>query len=206
MRTVNQALRVMTEETENGQAMEGHDIRRGLKARIAARMRARRLAGPEGIDAALRAQKLDVLLAPTTGVAWPIDPAHGDRFPGAGYGAFADLMETLTAPLGLQATRVSVPEALWQTRSGEAHGERINLIARHPGDQEVCSLYFHVDTVPAGDGWNHPPLQLTEADGKLIGRGLVTDEVGAGHFKLLGSTGTQLYAGGKAILGETRIA
>lgn len=91
--------------------------------------------------------------------------------PGAGYGAFADLMETLTAPLGLQATRVSVPEALWQTRSGEAHGERINLIARHPGDQEVCSLYFHVDTVPAGDGWNHPPLQLTEADGKLIGRG-----------------------------------
>ena len=43
-------------------------------------------------------------------------------------------------------------------------------------------------------------------DGKLIGRGLVTDEAGAGHFKLLGSTGTQLYAGGKAILGETRIA
>ena len=41
--------------------------------------------------------------------------------------------------------------------------------------------------------------------GKLVGRGLVTDEAGAGHFKLLGSTGTQLYAGGKAILGETRI-
>ena len=43
------------------------------------------------------------------------------------------------------------------------------------------------------------------SDGKLIGRGLVTDETGDGHFKLLGSTGTQLYAGGKAILGETRI-
>lgn len=43
------------------------------------------------------------------------------------------------------------------------------------------------------------------SDDKLIGRGLVTDEAGAGHFKLLGSTGTQLYAGGKAILGETRI-
>ncbi|MEG0149168.1 MAG: hypothetical protein RR701_07280 [Comamonas sp.] len=42
-------------------------------------------------------------------------------------------------------------------------------------------------------------------DGQLIGRGQVTDEVGQGHFKLLGSTGTQLYAGGKAILGETRI-
>lgn len=43
------------------------------------------------------------------------------------------------------------------------------------------------------------------SDGKLIGRGQVTDEAGAGHFKLLGSNGTQLYAGGKAILGETRI-
>lgn len=43
------------------------------------------------------------------------------------------------------------------------------------------------------------------SDGKLVGRGLVTDEAGAGHFKLLGSTGTQLYAGGKAILGETRV-
>lgn len=43
------------------------------------------------------------------------------------------------------------------------------------------------------------------SDGKLVGRGLVTDEAGAGHFKLLGSTGPQLYAGGKAILGETRI-
>ncbi|CAM4372365.1 hypothetical protein COAQ111491_20080 [Comamonas aquatilis] len=43
------------------------------------------------------------------------------------------------------------------------------------------------------------------SDGQLIGRGQVTDEAGAGHFKLLGSTGTQLYAGGKAILGETRI-
>ena len=44
------------------------------------------------------------------------------------------------------------------------------------------------------------------SNGQLIGRGLVTDEAGAGHFRLLGSTGTQLYAGGKAILGETRIA
>lgn len=43
------------------------------------------------------------------------------------------------------------------------------------------------------------------SDGQLVGRGLVTDEAGLGHFKLLGSTGTQLYAGGKAILGETRI-
>jgi len=70
-------------------------------AYIAARMRARRLAGPEGIDAALRAQRLDVLVAPTTGVAWKIDPAHGDRFPGSGYGAAAVAgYPALTVPMG----------------------------------------------------------------------------------------------------------
>lgn len=68
---------------------------------IAARMRARRLAGPEGIDAALRADQLDVLVAPTTGVAWPVDYAHGDRFPGAGYGAAAVAgYPSLTVPMG----------------------------------------------------------------------------------------------------------
>ncbi len=56
---------------------------------IEARMRARRLAGELGIDATLRDHRLDLLVAPTTGVAWPLDPAHGDRFPGAGYGAAA---------------------------------------------------------------------------------------------------------------------
>ncbi|KAF1685484.1 amidase [Pseudoxanthomonas broegbernensis] len=70
-------------------------------AYIAARMRARRLAGAEGIDAALRAQRLEVLVAPTTGVAWPIDPAHGDRFPGASYGAAAVAgYPSLTVPMG----------------------------------------------------------------------------------------------------------
>jgi len=77
--------------------------REGLAAPayIAARMRARRLAGPEGIDATLRAQQLDVLVAPTTGVAWPIDPARGDQFPGAGYGASAVAgYPALTVPMG----------------------------------------------------------------------------------------------------------
>jgi amidase len=77
--------------------------REGLAARghIAARMRARRLAGPDGIDAALRAARADVLVAPTTGVAWPIDPTHGDRFPGEGYGAAAVAgYPALTVPMG----------------------------------------------------------------------------------------------------------
>ncbi|WP_372012279.1 amidase [Pseudoxanthomonas sp. 10H] len=82
---------------------EQAERREGLAAPayIAARMRARRLAGVEGIDAALRAQRLDVLVAPTTGVAWRIDPAGGDVFPGGGYGAAAVAgYPALTVPMG----------------------------------------------------------------------------------------------------------
>ena len=43
------------------------------------------------------------------------------------------------------------------------------------------------------------------SDGRLVGQGDVTDESGAGVFRLLGSSGTQLYAGGLVILGETLI-
>jgi hypothetical protein len=43
------------------------------------------------------------------------------------------------------------------------------------------------------------------SDGRLVGQGEVTDETGSGAFRLLGASGTQLYAGGLAILGETLI-
>ena len=91
--------------------------------------------------------------------------------PGDGYGAFADLAEALVAPLGFTCRRVSVPEALWSTPAGGAWGERVNLIAERGSGLPVCSLYFHVDTVPAGEGWTKPPLALTRADGRLYGRG-----------------------------------
>lgn len=68
---------------------------------ISARSRARRLAGPEGIDAALKAQQLDALIAPATGPAWVTDPLTGDHFPGAGYGAAAVAgYPSLTIPMG----------------------------------------------------------------------------------------------------------
>ena len=43
---------------------------------------ARRMAGPEGIDAALAAHDLDALLAPSNGPAWLTDPVNGDSFGG----------------------------------------------------------------------------------------------------------------------------
>ncbi|HEV2677495.1 MAG TPA: M20/M25/M40 family metallo-hydrolase [Aliidongia sp.] len=91
--------------------------------------------------------------------------------PGDGYGALADLAEDLVAPLGFSCSRVSVPDALWSTPAGGAHGERVNLIASRPSGLPICSLYFHVDTVPPGEGWTRPPLALAQVDGRLYGRG-----------------------------------
>lgn len=70
-------------------------------AYIKARDDARRLAGAEGIDAALSAQNLDALLAPAAGPAWTVDWVNGDHFLGAGYGAAAVAgYPSITVPAG----------------------------------------------------------------------------------------------------------
>src|ERR1700743_1610169 len=51
---------------------------------VEAHERAKRLAGPEGIDAALQKDHLDVLIAPTMGAAWTTDWVNGDHFLGGG--------------------------------------------------------------------------------------------------------------------------
>ena len=37
-------------------------------------------------------------------------------------------------------------------------------------------ILAHLDVVPAGEGWTHKPFVMTEADGKLIGRGTSDDK------------------------------
>ncbi|MCE4357558.1 amidase [Xanthomonas hortorum] len=70
-------------------------------AYLTARATAKRLAGPEGIDAALKAHRLDALIVPTTGAAWVTDLVKGDTFPGAGYGAAAVAgYPSLSVPMG----------------------------------------------------------------------------------------------------------
>jgi amidase len=71
------------------------------RAYLEARRKARQLAGPHGIDAALRAQHLDALVAPASGPAWRTDVILGDHFTGAGYGAAAVAgYPSLTVPMG----------------------------------------------------------------------------------------------------------
>jgi succinyl-diaminopimelate desuccinylase len=92
--------------------------------------------------------------------------------PGEGYRAFADLMEALLAPHRFSFRRVVVPKALWHAGASSGDGERINLLAERPATgKEVCSVYFHVDTVPPGAGWTRPALELTRDGRRLYGRG-----------------------------------
>ncbi|MCW3476061.1 M20 family metallopeptidase [Limobrevibacterium gyesilva] len=91
--------------------------------------------------------------------------------PGAGYDAFAGLMEELVEPLGFRHRRVVVPEALWHVPGGPAHGPRTNVVAERRTGKPVCGLYFHVDTVPAAPGWTRDPLHLVQEDGRLYGLG-----------------------------------
>lgn len=70
-------------------------------AYIEARSKARRLAGAEGLEAALAASQLDAVVAPATAPAWLIDPVSGDHFLGEGYGAAAVAgTPSITVPMG----------------------------------------------------------------------------------------------------------
>ncbi len=66
-----------------------------------ARDEARRLAGKDGLLAALAKDKLDAVIAPSLSPAWPTDHVLGDHFVGAGYGMSAVAgTPSLTVPIG----------------------------------------------------------------------------------------------------------
>jgi amidase len=70
-------------------------------AYVAARDSAKRLAGRDGLLATLETQKLDAVIAPSVGPAWPTDHVLGDHFSGAGYGVAAVAgTPSLTVPVG----------------------------------------------------------------------------------------------------------
>jgi len=91
--------------------------------------------------------------------------------PGRNYPACADLLEQMLMPSGFVFRRVTVPSEFWRRPEGEAEGERVNLMAARRRGRPVCSLYFHVDTVPADAGWTRPPHALTREGNRLFGRG-----------------------------------
>jgi amidase len=86
---------------------------------IKARDNARRLAGRDGMLAALDGNKLDALIAPSMSPAWPTDHVLGDHFLGAGYGMAAVAgTPSITVPMG---ETHGLPLGL--TIMGRAYGE-----------------------------------------------------------------------------------
>jgi amidase len=70
-------------------------------AYLKARDDAKRLAGKEGLIAALDKDNLDALLAPSMSPAWTTDHVLGDHFVGAGYGVAAVAgTPSITVPMG----------------------------------------------------------------------------------------------------------
>jgi amidase len=69
---------------------------------LAAAAQARRLAGPEGIDAALKNGRLDAIVAPTTGLAWTTDLVNGDHYTGGAASQSAAMAgyPHVTVPMG----------------------------------------------------------------------------------------------------------
>ncbi|KIL47292.1 diguanylate cyclase [Jeotgalibacillus alimentarius] len=82
------------------------------------------------------------------------------------------------APFGKE-----VKEALdYLLNAGESAGfisKNVGNIAGHlemgQGD-ELLGILCHVDVVPAGKGWSHPPFEGVVEDGKLFGRGAIDDK------------------------------
>ncbi|WP_114520637.1 amidase [Altererythrobacter sp. ZODW24] len=91
MRFFGQEIFLLAEETTDRQEYE------------AARANSLKLAGTEGIDKLLAEHNVDVLVAPTTGPAWPIDLIYGDNYPGSiGAGNLAAIAgyPHITVPMG----------------------------------------------------------------------------------------------------------
>ena len=84
---------------------EQAEATRGLSdpAYLKARADSQRASGPDGIDKLLAADRLDALVAPTTGPAWRSDVADGDHVEGEGATSLAAVAgyPHLTVPMGL---------------------------------------------------------------------------------------------------------
>ena len=121
----------------------------GDPAYLEARAKARRLAGPEGIDAALtNAQQLDVLIAPAMSPAWPTDLVLGDHFVGAGYGAAA--VAGLSEPHGADGRKPRLADRHGVRRAGVERGEAAVGRLRVRATQQVRRAPKFAPTVTLG--------------------------------------------------------
>ena len=99
-------------------------------AYLKAREDASRLAGREGLLAALDRHKLDAVVAPSLSPAWPIDHVLGDRFLGAGY--------SMAAIAGTPSVTVPI---------GDSHGLPLGLtiMGRAYSERDIIALAYALE-------------------------------------------------------------
>jgi len=83
------------EEAEKTKGLDDPEYKKALAT-------AKRLAGKEGIDKMLADNKVSLLVAPTAGPAWLIDPVNGDQYSGGGASGLPAVAgyPHLTVPMG----------------------------------------------------------------------------------------------------------
>lgn len=70
----------------------------------------------------------------------------------------------------------------WLLDKGEKEGMIVKDVDHMAGHiemgegKEILGILGHVDVVPAGNGWTHPPFEGTVVGNKLIGRGSIDDK------------------------------
>ncbi|HWI47998.1 MAG TPA: Sapep family Mn(2+)-dependent dipeptidase, partial [Rummeliibacillus sp.] len=70
----------------------------------------------------------------------------------------------------------------WMLQQGKDQGLKTKLIDNMVGyiemgeGEELVGILCHVDVVPAGSDWVHPPFGAVVEDGKLFGRGSIDDK------------------------------
>ena len=120
-------------------------------AYVKARDTARRLAGKDGLLAALEKDKLDALIAPSTSPAWLTDHVLGDHFAGAGYGvaAVAGTPEPDGAD-GRDATACRSASRSWAAPTPKgSHLVRLRLRTGHEGAEGAAVQGYGANRVIA---------------------------------------------------------
>ncbi|MEP9358294.1 amidase [Sphingomonas sp. KR3-1] len=121
----------------------------------AAREKSQRMAGPEGIDAMLKAGGVQILVTPTYGTPWLSDPAHGDQFQGPSASELPAVSgyPHLTVPMGLVN---GLPAGL--SFIGTAYSEGLLLNAGYAYEQATHARVApkYLATIPADLGPRKP--------------------------------------------------
>jgi amidase len=117
----------------------------------AAREKSARMAGPEGIDAMLKAGDVQILVTPTYGTPWLSDPAHGDQFQGPSASELPAVSgyPHLTVPMGLVN---GLPAGL--SFIGTAYSDALLLQAGYAYEQATHARVVpqYLPTIPADLG------------------------------------------------------